>query len=292
MKKINLVKMSLDLLMAIVFVLLFNKRVIAGLAFHEIGGLAIGLAFVIHKAINWRWIKQVTLNMFGKNVAIKTKIGYIVDILLLIAMGYIIISGLFISKILFPKLRYGNEFFFRNTHISVAYITLALLGIHIGLHWHWVMNRFKNLLGITQKKIVLAYLAKITVILLLVAGIYCFQSTNYFTRVAMIATSFSQSQLPGHGNDFSGTRQNGDIQPGTERPYEFNRPHQNGDIQPDTERPYGFNGTRQNGDLRPGTGRPYDGNVPANVNVLNVFISYLGILAVFTIITYYIEDLL
>ncbi len=48
MKKINLLKISLDIFMAIVFALLFNKMVIARLAFHEIAGLAIGFAFIIH----------------------------------------------------------------------------------------------------------------------------------------------------------------------------------------------------------------------------------------------------
>lgn len=258
MKKINSIKLLLDLIMAVIFVLLFNKRAISGLAFHEIAGLAIGLAFLIHIALNWRWVRQVTLNLFGKGVAIKTKIGYMVDVLLLIAMGYIIISGLLISKILFPNLRYGNEFFFKSTHISAAYITLALVGIHIGLHWGWVMGIFRRLFGITQKKKILGYIGKIALILVLAIGIYSLYSTSYFDRAAMITTAFSQNQIPGSHNQA----------PGQEN--DFNRTHQEGNVQP-------------------GTGKPADGNAPADANALNVLALYLGIISVFTIITYYIE---
>ncbi|NLI94133.1 MAG: hypothetical protein GX434_18625 [Peptococcaceae bacterium] len=47
-------------------------------------------------------LKQVTVNMF-KKISIKTRIGYIVDLLLLITMGYIIVSGIMISKVVFPN---------------------------------------------------------------------------------------------------------------------------------------------------------------------------------------------
>ncbi|MFY4775014.1 hypothetical protein [Metabacillus sp. RGM 3146] len=42
MIKINTVKFGVNLIMALTFVLLFNKQVIAGLTFHDIAGLVIG----------------------------------------------------------------------------------------------------------------------------------------------------------------------------------------------------------------------------------------------------------
>lgn len=41
-------KIVLDLLMAITFVLLMNPRVLDGLQFHEIAGLIIGVAILVH----------------------------------------------------------------------------------------------------------------------------------------------------------------------------------------------------------------------------------------------------
>ena len=51
MKK-NWVKLILDIAMAIVFALLFNHRVVTGLNFHEIAGLAIGVLFIVHILLN------------------------------------------------------------------------------------------------------------------------------------------------------------------------------------------------------------------------------------------------
>lgn len=44
-KKMMYVRFGLDLLMAVAFVLFFNKQVLGGLTFHEIAGLAIAVAF-------------------------------------------------------------------------------------------------------------------------------------------------------------------------------------------------------------------------------------------------------
>lgn len=45
-KKMMYVRFGLDLLMAVTFVLFFNKQVLGGLTFHEIAGLAIAVAFL------------------------------------------------------------------------------------------------------------------------------------------------------------------------------------------------------------------------------------------------------
>ncbi len=113
MRKVNYFKLALDFLMLMVFLILFNTRLIAGQTFHEIAGLAIGLAFIVHLSINWRWIKQVTVNIF-RRITNRARLAYVVDVLLLITMGYIVVSGILISKVLFPDLNGGNNSFFRN----------------------------------------------------------------------------------------------------------------------------------------------------------------------------------
>ena len=148
----NFIKISLDIVMTLVFVLLYNKGVISGISFHEIAGLCIGGVFVVHIALNWRWVKQVTINIMKKKMALKTRIGYVVDLLLLCSIVYIIISGIMISKILFPNINVGNEMFFKSTHISISYAALLLIGIHLGLHWDWVMNTFKKIFKIVRGK--------------------------------------------------------------------------------------------------------------------------------------------
>jgi hypothetical protein len=95
-------KLALDVLMAATFVLLLNKRVLGGLAFHEIAGTAISVAFITHLLLNWDWVVKVSANPFSKNLPAKTRIGYGLNLALLLLMGFILVSGILVSKILFP----------------------------------------------------------------------------------------------------------------------------------------------------------------------------------------------
>ena len=75
MKNKNYVKFALDILMSITFVLLFNKMVLGGLAFHEITGLGIGFAIFAHILLNLQWVKKVTLMLFDRRLPGKTRFG-------------------------------------------------------------------------------------------------------------------------------------------------------------------------------------------------------------------------
>ncbi|OAO76476.1 hypothetical protein TAF16_2520 [Anoxybacillus flavithermus] len=54
MLKKNIVKIILDVSMAITFVLLMNPRVFNGLLFHEVAGLVIGVAVLVHIGLNYQ----------------------------------------------------------------------------------------------------------------------------------------------------------------------------------------------------------------------------------------------
>ena len=65
--------------------------------------------------------------------------------MLLITMSFIMISGIFISRVVFPNINVGNEQWFKVSHISVSFLVLILVAAHIGLHWQWVINVCKNM---------------------------------------------------------------------------------------------------------------------------------------------------
>ncbi|QCX32909.1 DUF4405 domain-containing protein [Caloramator sp. E03] len=277
MRKINLIKMILDIVMTLVLVLLYNKRVISGLAFHEMAGLCIGGVFIIHKALNWRWIKQVTLNITKKKISLRTKICYAVDVLLLCSFTYIIVSGILISKTLFPNINVGNESFFSITHKPVAYAALILIGIHIGFHWSWVINIFKKIFGISNSKKISSFVAKVLMLVVLSSGIYSIYSTNFFGRFAMIGSAINGTNKPGIERGLNNNQLNRD----------------NGQF----ENKNNINITPQNGNNGmgnfPGHGgqMPGGGNGFGNVSALSVIRTYLSIVGFFAIVTFYIEKL-
>lgn len=139
----NIIKFALNILLAIVFLLLMDPRSFFGLSFHEWAGLIIVLFFFLHKFLNWGWIKILTVRFFSR-VPGKARINYVLDILLLVGLTLITISGMAISRTIdFSWINFGySGGFWRIMHTSSSLLTLALFGIHLGLHWKWVLKRF------------------------------------------------------------------------------------------------------------------------------------------------------
>ena len=140
----NIFKFSLSLALTIVFLLLMDPRSFYGLTFHEWAGLIIGAFFILHKALDWNWIKKVTLRFFRRTPA-RARINYILDVLLLAGLILMILSGIAIARTIdFSWLNLGgSRRFWSVMHTSSSYITLVLFGIHLGLHWKWVLQRLK-----------------------------------------------------------------------------------------------------------------------------------------------------
>lgn len=139
----NKIKLVLNVLLAVIMLLLMDPRSFYGLVFHEWAGLVIGLFFLLHKVLNWSWIKKVTIG-FIKRCPRRARLNYVLDVLLLAGMILMILSGIAIAKTIdFSWLNLGASMrFWRVMHTSSSYITLALFGIHLGLHWKWVLQRF------------------------------------------------------------------------------------------------------------------------------------------------------
>lgn len=201
MKKMMYVRFGLDLLMAVTFVLFFNKQVLGGLTFHEIAGLAIAVAFFTHVLLNWQWVKKVTVKLFDRKLPRRTKFGYFLNIMLLITMSFIMVSGIFISRVVFPNINVGNEQWFKISHISVSFLVLILVAAHIGLHWQWVINVCKNMTKFKKSKKSLSIAAKLATVALLVVGIYEINETGFLGKLGGIAKvlNLSSSDIPQNG---------------------------------------------------------------------------------------------
>lgn len=160
-------KLALDLVMAITFALLLNTRVLGGLPFHEVAGTLIGFVFALHVYLNWNWVVQTTLRYRRASLPPKIKLGYQLNALLLLAMGIILVSGLLISRVAFPGLRVPNARWIQAVHITLAFLILSVVGVHVGLHWNWIV--------LTVRRIRPAVLAAVLVALLAAGGIEAYR---------------------------------------------------------------------------------------------------------------------
>ncbi len=140
----NKIKFILNVSLAVVMLLLMDPRSFYGLGFHEWAGLFISLFFLLHKVLNWSWIKKVTVCFFKSSPG-RARLNYILDVLLLAGMVLMILSGIAIARTIdFSWFNMGgSQMFWRVMHTSSSLITLALFGVHLGLHWNWVLQRLK-----------------------------------------------------------------------------------------------------------------------------------------------------
>ena len=144
MKHKAAIKAVLDIFMTLIFALLFNKMIL-GLVFHEAAGLAIGMAIIVHLFLNWKWIVIITKKFFAREIPMRTKVGYLLNFSLLIGFLTIIVSGIFISKVFLVSIRGLGSLNYKTIHIIASYVTLVLIGVHIGLHWAFIKQMSKRL---------------------------------------------------------------------------------------------------------------------------------------------------
>lgn len=291
MKKINYVKFVLDLAMGLVFALLFNKQVLGGLAFHEIAGTALGAAVLIHILLNWRWVKNVTLKLFDRKLPGNTRFGYVLNLLLLISMAGIIVTGILISKIVFPAFNVGNERWLEGVHISLSFVVLIILGIHVGLHWKWVISVWNKIVPLFKGKTWVGYAMKVAAVAILAFGVYEINATGYMQRAASITSALSGSSAMGaeggHGG-LEGRAPEGGFTKGDPGVQANVGGDAGQSVQPNassegtqSEAPSGEQ-MRNFKNFREGGG---------SANPFQVIGTYFGIMAVFVVITYYLEKL-
>jgi hypothetical protein len=147
--RMNQVKFSLDCLLLVAFLLLMDPRSFYGLEFHEWAGLIIGVFFIVHIVLSWAFVKLVTLGFFGP-IRSRPRVNYLLDLVLLFSMGLAIVSGLPIARTMdFSWMGFSRSsmLFWRALHTSSSMITLVLVGVHLGLHWSWVLARFRPVFG-------------------------------------------------------------------------------------------------------------------------------------------------
>ncbi|WP_419882905.1 DUF4405 domain-containing protein [Peribacillus sp. B-H-3] len=169
MKK-NYTRIVLDLMMAITFVLLMNPRVLNGLPFHEIAGLAIGASLFIHIGLNYRWVINTARKIFGSKLPKKTRFSFILTLLLLISMATVIITGILISRVVVPSLAIQGSRSIRGIHSFSADATLALVGLHIAVHWQWIMSICKMAFKTKEGKFRTGVIASAVLSIAILAG--------------------------------------------------------------------------------------------------------------------------
>lgn len=114
-----------------------------GLAIHEWLGISFGGAISLHLLLHWQWVVQVTKRFFGRLVG-QARLNYLLNSILFMDVALIIFSGVMISEVAIPGLGVGSRGLWLDLHEAAADASLALVGLHLALHWKWILNAGKR----------------------------------------------------------------------------------------------------------------------------------------------------
>ena len=116
-----------------------------GIALHEWLSLAFAAVIVIHIVIHWQWITTVGMG-FVRKLGASGRFSFVLNVLLFIAVTLLTYSGIAISRDAMPSLGIDihGTMAWRGLHHAFSNICVVIIGLHVALHWRWIVNLFRR----------------------------------------------------------------------------------------------------------------------------------------------------
>lgn len=116
-----------------------------GVPLHEwISAVLFGVV-IVHLVIHWEWIVEVTRRVF-KRLPGETRVNQFMNVVIFVMMNAAMITGIMISKEILPTFGVTLQMdrFWRALHGVAADLSVLMIGVHLALHWKWIVNAFKR----------------------------------------------------------------------------------------------------------------------------------------------------
>ncbi|HLZ63793.1 MAG TPA: hypothetical protein VKR06_43240 [Ktedonosporobacter sp.] len=149
-RKINRNKLNLlfDIVISLAFVVEMEAH-FTGLHYHEVLGVAIAVAFLVHLLLHWRWVVGITKQFIHAPFRLQeARFKYLLNVAVLIVVAVAIVTGILISSTLGFTLPldpqvYNDALYL---HLGSSGLSLLLVGLHIAVDWKWVVASTKKYL--------------------------------------------------------------------------------------------------------------------------------------------------
>ncbi len=174
MKKIRIL---IDMLMTIFFIILMGYF-ITGNKVHEILGTITFVLFIIHNILNIKWYKAI---LKGKH-NFQRIFHIVINLLLLVAMLGMMVSGIMISSNVFSFLNIQTTMFGRKLHMLSTSWGFILMEIHVGLHLNSMMSKINK----KMKNSTFEYVYYFGLLILEGLGLYSFISTKVWEDMLLV----------------------------------------------------------------------------------------------------------
>lgn len=144
MKKNTIIKVLLDVVMLVLYLILTFGRFADGL-FHEAAGIGIGILFIIHVALNKAMTKGLYKSVKNRKAKPDRIILFFSDILLTLYMPAVIITGILIGREMFVVPFDYNWDIVYAIHNIGSYVCLGIMLLHLLLHAKYLKGVFRKL---------------------------------------------------------------------------------------------------------------------------------------------------
>ncbi len=180
-----------------------------GIPTHEWVSFFIIIPFLLHLTINWNWISTNSSKFFNRQLH-KKLFDYFLNWLLYVLMMIVTVSGIVISESALPSIgiHFTPNHFWSTIHDISANLLMATLGVHIALHWKWILGVFKHfkfkadLHNLSEIKVILKkhYRSLLLIIVVSVVLSFIIWTLNYTTWAEDIRLNSGQHKEKGlHG---------------------------------------------------------------------------------------------
>jgi hypothetical protein len=183
MKRRTIIKLVIDIIMTALFVALLYAFQ-TGLIFHEVVGVAACVLMLTHVILNRTWLSRTASRVYKAKT--KTRVQFVLDILLIVGLAGIFVSGLLISVVLIPNLDLPFRGILVKMHSWTAYISAGLIGVHILFHIPYL----RSVSGRVLQNLHSREFRQVAVITLAL----CLTTTVLYTRAVPYIEAFSRSK--------------------------------------------------------------------------------------------------
>ena len=179
-KKTSKVRIYLDIFFFTLMILVLIPQT-TGIPIHEWASFIILFPFFLHLIINWNWIATNSVKFFKKQPN-KTRFDYILNWLLYLFMIIVTVSGIVISESALPVfgIHFEPDNFWSQIHNVSATLFMAIFGIHIALHWRWIVGaiakfNFKlDLHHLTQLRVIITKHSRELLLIIIISIVFSF----------------------------------------------------------------------------------------------------------------------
>ncbi|WP_322489696.1 DUF4405 domain-containing protein [Chloroflexus sp.] len=118
----------------------------SGLAIHEWLSLALAAALITHVLLHWQWIVTIGKRLLAKTTW-RSRLNYLLNALLFLAFTITVASGVLMSREALPLfgITMPRDRTLEILHRQASDLTVIILGLHVAIHWSWIVGMFRRL---------------------------------------------------------------------------------------------------------------------------------------------------